>query len=153
MKGVEFLIPMAPQAWQRGGVRWTHAGPRVYTQAKTRQWEQTVAMFAKKAMVGAPPFKGPVDLRLSFLLPIPASWAAWKRAAAARGEIAPTSVPDLDNLEKGVKDALNGIAWRDDAQVVDASKSKRYAAAPSVRVVVTSLPHLLPAQVSRRPEL
>lgn len=36
--------------------------------------------------------------------------------------------PDLDNLAKSVLDALNGIVWRDDAQVASLSMSKQIAA-------------------------
>lgn len=33
---------------------------------------------------------------------------------------------DIDNLEKAVLDALNGVAWHDDSQVVRVVKSKSY---------------------------
>lgn len=34
--------------------------------------------------------------------------------------------PDLDNLDKMVLDALNGVAFRDDSQVVTKTSTKRY---------------------------
>lgn len=34
--------------------------------------------------------------------------------------------PDIDNLEKAVLDALNGVAWRDDTQVACVAKEKSY---------------------------
>ncbi|OUI86592.1 RusA family crossover junction endodeoxyribonuclease [Acetobacter tropicalis] len=34
--------------------------------------------------------------------------------------------PDIDNQMKTAADALNGIAWKDDAQIVDATLSRRY---------------------------
>ena len=37
-----------------------------------------------------------------------------------------TGRPDLDNLIKGVMDALNGILWLDDAQVVRIHAGKEY---------------------------
>ena len=36
--------------------------------------------------------------------------------------------PDCDNLAKAVLDALNGVLWQDDSQVVELSVSKWYAA-------------------------
>ena len=38
-----------------------------------------------------------------------------------------TSVPDWDNVSKSICDALNGIAWVDDAQIVDGRTVKKYA--------------------------
>jgi Holliday junction resolvase RusA-like endonuclease len=35
--------------------------------------------------------------------------------------------PDLDNLLKALKDALTGLAWRDDSQVCQCYCEKRYA--------------------------
>jgi Holliday junction resolvase RusA-like endonuclease len=55
---------------------------------------------AKQARVGALPELGPVSLRLDFVL-----------APATRG--------DLSNFLKGVEDALTGIAYVDDRQVVE----------------------------------
>jgi Holliday junction resolvase RusA-like endonuclease len=35
--------------------------------------------------------------------------------------------PDVDNYLKGLLDACNGIVWRDDCQIVEASVSKQWA--------------------------
>ncbi len=43
--------------------------------------------------------------------------------------------PDFDKIAKIVVDALNGIAWVDDCQIVSASVSKQYGASPRVEVV------------------
>ncbi len=62
-----------------------------------------------------------------------------KRAVAAeRGEIRPTTKPDLDNYLKAIKDALKGICWRDDSQVVAYREpfGKYYSAKPRVEVDV-----------------
>ena len=42
--------------------------------------------------------------------------------------IVPTVKPDSDNVEKAVKDALNGVAWVDDCQVVTTFVTKEYRA-------------------------
>ena len=148
---VQFIVPFAPVAWQRAGVTWTNQGPKHYTPEQTRAWKDIVAVYARRAMAGVEPFAGAVKLELAFHVAIPESWPRWKREVANRGEIAPTVKPDLDNFEKAVKDALNEIAWRDDAQVVKASKEKAYSFRPGVAITITPL-SLLPAQVSRRPQ-
>ena len=48
------------------------------------------------------------------------------KAAAIDGAIKKCSKPDVDNLAKTVCDALNGIAWLDDSQIVRMSAVKRY---------------------------
>ncbi len=70
-----------------------------YTPQRTRAWEGYVGDVARLAMAGRPPLTGPVELTLRI----------W-RATAARA--------DGDNILKGVSDALNGIVWEDDSQIV-----------------------------------
>lgn len=43
-----------------------------------------------------------------------------------RGEILPTKKPDVDNIAKTILDALNGVIYRDDSQVVELVIKKSY---------------------------
>lgn len=52
------------------------------------------------------------------------------------GQVVPTVKPDWDNVGKIVCDALNGIAWHDDAQVTQATVRKLYGPVPMVTVVI-----------------
>lgn len=47
-----------------------------------------------------------------------------------------TKRPDLDNIVKAVSDAMNNVAYHDDAQLVKVISSKRYAAIEGVRVQI-----------------
>ena len=47
----------------------------------------------------------------------------------------PTKKPDTDNIAK-VKDALNGIAFKDDSQVVKETIIKRYAEVPKLVIYI-----------------
>lgn len=44
--------------------------------------------------------------------------------------------PDLDNVAKSVCDALNGVAYFDDAQICKLSIHKYYAKAPKIIVIL-----------------
>ena len=44
------------------------------------------------------------------------------------GQILPTKKPDADNIAKVICDALNGVAYGDDAQICKLCVSKRYQA-------------------------
>lgn len=77
-----------------------------------------------------------VTLMMVAFIPIPASWSKQKRACAAAGLVLPTHRPDLDNYEKAITDALNGVCYEDDSQICDVIKSKRYSTNPRVHVSV-----------------
>lgn len=54
------------------------------------------------------------------------------------GLINPTQKPDCDNIAKICLDALNGIAYYDDSQVIGLCVIKRYAEAPRVEITLES---------------
>ena len=55
-------------------------------------------------------------------------------AAAIAGVIQPTTKPDVSNIVKGIEDALNGIWYKDDSQIVHEYSMKQYAREPGVIV-------------------
>ena len=65
---------------------------------------------------------------------IPSSFSKKKKEQALDGEIRPTKKPDVDNVLKAVMDALNGVWYLDDKQVVVGSVCKEYAPQDGVRV-------------------
>jgi crossover junction endodeoxyribonuclease RusA len=85
---------------------------------RTMPWRRLVAERARDAI--AAPIAGPVDITLTFWLPRPPSVSAKRRPT-------PCCKPDLDKLVRAVLDALSGIAYVDDAQVVVLMAGKRYA--------------------------
>ena len=48
----------------------------------------------------------------------------------------PTKKPDLDNIIKAIADSLNGIAYKDDAQIVELKSKKFYSDTPRVEVTI-----------------
>ena len=52
------------------------------------------------------------------------------------GDIVPTKKPDFDNIQKIICDALNGVAYHDDSQIVKADIEKVYSTTPHVEVNV-----------------
>ena len=67
---------------------------------------------------------------------IPKSASKKKRAAMLAGAARPTKKPDADNVLKAVADSLNGIAYKDDAQIASASLDKYYGEAPRLEVTL-----------------
>lgn len=71
-----------------------------------------------------------------WVLPVNQRWLSERaRDAMLSGEIAPAKRPDMDNIIK-ILDALNGIAWIDDAQVVSILARKLYAETPGLDIVI-----------------
>ena len=75
---------------------------------------------------------GPVRIEARAIFTIPKSWPKSKKQAALVGEVQHTGKPDADNVLKIVGDALNGIVWADDSQIVSASINKRYGVQPAL---------------------
>ena len=119
-----------PRASTRGGF------VRMYTDAKTLGYEAAIADEAARAMSGAEPFETPMQMQVSCYYPIPKSWPKKIKQEAIDEEVFPKVKPDLDNVVKAILDALNGVVYRDDAQVVNLVATKRYATEPRVEVYV-----------------
>lgn len=62
--------------------------------------------------------KQPVAMCIRAHFQIPKSVSKKKEFYMAMGKIRPTKKPDVDNIAKVVCDALNGIAYGDDSQIV-----------------------------------
>ena len=127
-----FTIPAPPVAKGRPRTANGHA----YTPAKTRKYEEMVAIYA--AIAFPQPLDGPVHLRAEFWFEHPrSSWR--KRTPLPEGW--KTSKPDIDNLMKALEDGMNGIAYHDDSQIVWTVARKRYTAQGTPgRTVVTVEP-------------
>lgn len=68
------------------------------------------------------PIEGPIMLEADFFLPRTKA----QMRSRWEGPIPHTARPDTDNLVKALKDALKGIAWRDDSQVFQYRQIGKY---------------------------
>ncbi len=73
-----------------------------------------------------------LKMHIEFFFKIPKSWSKVKKESIPHH----TSVPDVDNLIKGIKDALNGVAYNDDSQVISVFARKQYGDEDSIFVEV-----------------
>lgn len=106
----------APQ----GSKRHVGKGILVESSKEVGPWRERVALAAHNWMSGTAPLTGAVEVGLAFVLPRPKSTPKTRTPAAVKR-------PDLDKLERAVLDALTGICFVDDAQVVELKSSKRLA--------------------------
>lgn len=136
---IRFTVPGQPQGKGRPRIGKVGEFARMFTPAKTLAYEGFIALQAQIAMAGHDLVEGPVEVRMFIALQVPESKSQkWKRQALA-GEVFPTTKPDADNTVKAVFDALNGVVWKDDVQVVDLVLRKRYSAQPRIEVEVVPI--------------
>lgn len=103
-----------------------------YTPEKTRTYEGIIRSIAMDAMGPRTPIESPVEIDLSIIFAVPASWSQKKRAQALAGEVKPAKKPDADNVIKAFTDAMNGVVYKDDVQIVRGQFSKSYGPAAMV---------------------
>jgi crossover junction endodeoxyribonuclease RusA len=116
---VAFDVPCRPEPKRRP----RFAKGRTYTDARTVAYEGRIATACRDAM-RTTPHPGPVKVALLF-----------EQTDARHG--------DLDNYAKACLDAMNGIAYRDDRQVVElraALALKAHADRVSVAVIAKETP-------------
>jgi crossover junction endodeoxyribonuclease RusA len=85
-------------------------------------WRNAVKIAAEDAVIteGWARVSGPIELEVMFYLDRPSTVSAVKRPQ-------PTVPPDLDKLIRGVGDALTGVVYDDDSQVIRCLAWKVYA--------------------------
>ena len=111
---------------------------RTFTDSKTENAESWIKVCAVD-QVGSPLMQGALALCMQIDVAVPVSWSRRKRADALSGALIPTCRPDLDNSCKLACDALNGIVWKDDAQIAELHVVRRYADAAQTVLRVRSL--------------
>lgn len=113
-------------AQPQGSTRSFRAGGKIVTTSdnpKVRPWRQAIAWEARAH--GVVLSRGEVEVEVRVLLPRPKSHFG-KRGLLPSARPSPTTKPDVDKLLRAVLDALTGVAYHDDSQVVRAVISKAY---------------------------
>lgn len=134
---VKFTVFGAPQGKARPRVVRNGNRTVAYTPLETAVYEDTIKLEYQRQCGHKFPAKTPLRVNILAFCPIPKSATKRTRQGMEAGEIYPTVKPDWDNVGKIVCDALNGIAYHDDAQVVSANVYKRYGVEPMVCCVIS----------------
>lgn len=129
---IEFFVPGPPQGKARARTFTTMTGRvRSCTPPKTAAYEAMIRSCYRVAAQGQPePYYGPgtpVRIAVTAFYKIPVKTNKRTIVRMQHGLVRPMRKPDLDNILKAVCDALNGIAYKDDAQIVDIATSKFYS--------------------------
>ncbi len=122
-----------------------NTGKPIITAANPKQkdWQASVGLFAKNKFGEEVPWDGPLIATMEFIRLRPKGhygtgrndgvlkdWAISKR---------PTGKPDVLKLGRAVEDAMNGVIYIDDSQIVEEHLSKVYGDTPGVDITITKI--------------
>ena len=122
----------------QGRPRFSAAGgfAKAYDPKKSRDAKSYIRLAAVEAIKEKPPMEGPLVVKITTIRPIPKATSQKKIKQMLAGLVVPITKPDVSNYVKLVEDALNGVAWRDDSQIVDCSSGKRYGLVPGFKISI-----------------
>lgn len=110
------------------------------TPEKTVLYENLVkTCFRQRYGQGRFPDDAYIIARIAAFFEPPKSISKKKRAEMLEGKIWPAKKPDSDNIAKVVLDALNGIAYHDDTQIIKLVVTKAYSEEAHLSVTLEKL--------------
>lgn len=144
IESITFTVP--GKAEGKGRPRSTRARKKPFTPTKTLLYERKVrsAFLARVLELEGEPLggeeslfgKSAVEVEVTAFLPAPKRLSGRMEWLIDHGFARPKKKPDADNIAKAILDALNTLAYDDDAQVVDLCVHKRFCRQGEERVDV-----------------
>lgn len=133
---IEFKVPGEPKG--KGRPRFSRVGKftKTYTDAKTKMYEEKIASAARLQMYPHEPLETPLSITLIFHIGVPKSYSKKRTTDCLTGKEWPTKKPDVDNVAKAFLDAMNGIVYKDDVQVIRLHVYKKYSIDPHVHITI-----------------
>ena len=131
---IEFIIEGKVKPKQ--SFRYTRFGHK-YTPKDVKQYARDIqySFYAKyPKWLPSMFFEKPLRAEIEVYIKMPQSFSKIKKQRAIAGEIRPLIKPDVDNCTKNIFDALNGIVYPDDKQIVELSVKKFYSETEFVKV-------------------
>lgn len=136
---VSVILPGEPKGKGAPRARIATAGTRIfariYSDPNTRSYEGMLRLAARTAMRERDPLASALRVRVMAYMSVPTSWSNKRRLDALAGHIRPVVRPDWENIAKCL-DALTGIVWVDDKQIVSGVIEKFYSSRPMLSVDV-----------------
>ena len=132
---IKLVIPGKAQAKQRPRIGRNGA----YTPQKTKNYENWIKTIFIQNYPVMKPLETPLRVSIVLNVEIPTSISKKKQIEMINGSILPTKKPDVDNVAKSILDALNGLAYRDDKQIIYLQVTKRYAGFSNAEVLIEEM--------------
>ena len=107
----------------------------IYTPKETKDYEEKIRK-VYNATYKDFQLEGDLTAEIEGIFSIPNSVSKKKREEMLNGNIPHTKKPDCDNMGKSCLDALNEVAYADDAQINKLIISKEYGDTAKVRITI-----------------
>ena len=121
---VIFEIPGKPGSKARPRI--SKYTKQAYTPTKTLNYENLVKYIFITEYRDFKPFEGSVKAKITAIFEVPKRTSKKKRAELLTWNYGYPHKPDTDNIAKIVLDSLNGLAFKDDAQITRLEVIKAY---------------------------
>ena len=127
---IDIFIPGKPIGKQRP--KFNNKTKNTYTPKETRDYENLVRQCYIAKYADKQPIPAKIPLKVSIIANYPITQSMPKKQVkiienGGAFTVRPTKKPDADNISKIILDALNGLAYYDDNQVVTLRIDKCYA--------------------------
>jgi Holliday junction resolvase RusA-like endonuclease len=131
---IKFTIPGEPKG--KGRPKFLRQGNfvRTYSPETTVNYENWVKICFQEAEQEM--LTGQLKAEIECFYGIPKSYSKKKKEDALKGYLRPTKKPDIDNITKIILDALNGMAYPDDKNIVSCLVDKWFDETPRVEVML-----------------
>ena len=137
---MQFIVEGKPQGKARARTFYNKRMGKMQsiTPEQTKSYEDLIR-WSYKAAGGQYLGEKVLSVDIQAYYPIPKSFSKKKREEAKADRVYPTTKPDCDNIIKVVLDALNGVAYYDDKQVVCVSCNKYYGDTGYLQIGISEL--------------
>jgi len=138
MTSIDIWLPCVPPTTtaQQKGAFVAGGKVRFFTKKKVAQAQGSIIALLQHFMPDTP-YEGPLRVSICWDFPFR------KSESKARRKLAPLHIPsrpDVDNLAKGMLDAMTTLAfWRDDSQIADLRLIKRWNEPSGIRVFIEEI--------------
>ncbi len=133
---IKIIVRGEPVAQHRPRITTVGKFPRMYKTASDNNYREKLYWEAKRLNMKPIARTIPLRVELEVFRSIPKSFSKKKVDQCRCHIIRPTTKPDIDNYIKQIFDALNGLVWEDDAQIVRVEAGKFYCDAPRLEIIV-----------------
>jgi len=133
---IQFTLHIIPPPQKKTKFAFRCKRPHAYDPSKG---DLTMLQWMIKAYAPREPIPGPVIVTYSFYLPIPKNTSKVRTVQMDRNMIKHITRPDVDNLAYIVTNAMKGIIYKDDSQIVEKHERKQYGIDPRLVVEIRDL--------------